>query len=131
MSTYQDNPRDLFSPEAILRLSARNTTLHACLTYWRRGELRWEEALAMTVVHLAAQNDKLLETAVAKMSRDIQPIIIKGENLPDGHAKKCSHCGDHLKPDAEIIPTFEHTSAGDRLVTLCRSCYNKAGNSVR
>lgn len=45
----------------------------------------------------------------------------------DVSQKSCSFCKKEFKKDDEKIDTCTHTE----YVTLCRPCYDKAGNSVR
>ena len=45
----------------------------------------------------------------------------------DVKREDCSHCHIIFTEDDEKIATCTH----DEYVTLCRPCYNKAGNSVR
>ncbi len=40
---------------------------------------------------------------------------------------KCDRCGRIFRPDHEVIPTCTATE----YVTLCRPCYDEAGDSVR
>lgn len=45
---------------------------------------------------------------------------------------KCSRCGNTFKADEEFIQTAHINSCGlEEYVTLCRTCYDKAGNDVR
>lgn len=98
--------KDDFSPNAILELAQHNPTVHQCLMLWKRGDLRWEEALSLAVVHLAAQNEKLLETAQIKM--ESQPWFVLA----------CSRC------KGPYTPWAENPSPG-----MCRACAGKKANS--
>jgi hypothetical protein len=60
-----------FSPGAILDLAERNPLVRACLVEWRKGSLTWEQALAFAVIHLAYENEKLLENA----KLDPSPVV--------------------------------------------------------
>ena len=46
---------------------------------------------------------------------------------PNHQTEHCDHCGLVFEDDDEKIQTCSHTE----YLTLCRPCYNKAGNSVR
>ena len=71
--------RDQFCPDAILALAQRNPVVQMCLCDWRLGNLRWDEALALAVVHLAAQNEQLLECG-ARMAA-LAPAALTRETL--------------------------------------------------
>jgi len=51
-------------------------------------------------------------------------ITHPGDNVD---RENCSHCNKKFEEDDEKINTCTHTE----YVTLCDSCYAKAGNSVR
>lgn len=44
----------------------------------------------------------------------------------------CTHCGVEFKDGQEVLDTIENMDLGvNRYVSLCRPCYDKAGNNVR
>jgi len=53
--------------------------------------------------------------------------IVEAGVDPDHQTDHCDECKHVFEEDDEVIPTCTH----EKHVTLCRSCYTKAGSSVR
>ena len=70
---------------------------------------------------------RLLKKMCPKKGRRLKIEIVEA-GVGEGHPKDhCSFCHKFIPEDEERIATCTQTE----YVTLCRKCYNEAGNSVR
>ena len=86
--------------------------------------LRKELELARKELELAAAHSSFL-SSIGPVAQDSLRIVEAGVD-PNHQTTSCDHCGVSLTPE-DGIRTCDHA----RYLTLCQSCYDAAGNSVR